>query len=62
MPKGKGYGSYADTFGSKDADQLYDSSSVDNMYDMGKKAKTDAAYLRSTALGNQNQGGRPFGK
>jgi len=29
---------------------------------MRDKAKKDAAYLRSTKLGNANSGGRPFGK
>jgi hypothetical protein len=61
MPKDKGYGSFADTFGDSD-EQPYDSSSADNMADMAAKAKADAAYLRSTGLGNQHQGGRPFGK
>jgi hypothetical protein len=32
------------------------------MWDMSKKAKKAAAYLRSTKLGNANNGGRPFGK
>ena len=36
--------------------------SVDNMADMAAKAKADASFLRSTALGNQAHGGRPFGK
>jgi len=61
MPKGKGYGTYEDTFGSPD-DQPYDSSSSDNSYDMSVRAKKDAAYLRNTKLGNANHGGRPFGK
>ena len=47
MPKGEGYGSYEDTFGSADS-QPYDSSSSENMMDMSKKSKKDAAYLRST--------------
>jgi len=42
--------------------QWKDSSSVDNAEAMGRSAKKAAAYLRSTALGNQNAGGRPFGK
>jgi len=61
MPKGKGYGTFEDTFGSQD-DQLYDSSSSENALDMWEKAKKDAAYLRNTKLGNANHGGRPFGK
>lgn len=61
MPKGEGYGSYEDTFGSADS-QPYDSSSSANMMDMSKKSKKDAAYLRSTNLGNAAHGGRPFGK
>ncbi|OUW44328.1 MAG: hypothetical protein CBD49_00890 [Acidimicrobiaceae bacterium TMED189] len=61
MAKGKGYGSFGDTFGNAD-EQPYDSSSVDNMADMAAKAKSDAAYLRSTPLGNQAHGGRPLGK
>jgi len=43
-------------------DQLYDSSSSFNMWDMSQKAKKAAAYLRSTKLGNAAFGGRPFGK
>mgnify|MGYP001321080499 CR=1 FL=1 len=46
----------------KGSKQWKDSTSVDNARSMGEKAKRDAALLRSTALGNQNQGGRPFGK
>ncbi len=61
MPKGKGYGTFEDTFGSQD-DQPYDSSSSFNMWDMSQKAKKAAAYLRKTKLGNANSGGRPFGK
>ncbi len=61
MPKGKGYGQFGETFGDAD-EQPYDSSSVDNMADMAAKAKADASFLRSTALGNQAHGGRPFGK
>ena len=61
MPKGKGYGSFADTFGDS-VEQPNVSSSVDIMADRAAKAKAEAAYLRSTGLGNQNQGGRPFGK
>ena len=47
---------------SEETKQHKDSSSVDNMQAMGMKAKEAASFLRSTALGNQNQGGRPFGK
>ena len=47
---------------SKETEQYKDSSSVDNAEAMGKSAKEAAAFLRSTALGNQNSGGRPFGK
>ena len=61
MPKGKGYGTFEDTFGSQD-DQPYDSSSSFNMWDMSQKAKKAAAYLRGTKLGNAALGGRPFGK
>ena len=61
MPKGEGYGTFEDTFGSQD-EQLYDSSSTFNSYDMSKKSKRDAAYLRSTNLGNAHSNGRPFGK
>lgn len=61
MPQGKGYGSFEDTFGSQN-DQPYDSSSSENMWDMSVKAKKDAAYLRSTNLGNAAHDGRPFGK
>ena len=61
MPKNTGYGSFEETFGSQN-DQPYDSSSSFNMWDMSKKAKKAAAYLRSTKLGNANNGGRPFGK
>jgi hypothetical protein len=61
MPKGKGYGTFEETFGSQDG-QLYDSSSSDNSYDMSVRAKKDAAYLRNTNLGNAAHGGRPFGK
>jgi hypothetical protein len=61
MPKGKGYGTFEDTFGSQD-NQLYDSSSSENASDMWKQAKKDAKYLRTTKLGNANHGGRPFGK
>jgi hypothetical protein len=45
-----------------DAKQYKDSSSVDNKQAMGSAAKRDAAYLRSTKLGNAAHGGRPFGK
>ena len=61
MPKHTGYGSFEETFGSQN-DQPYDSSSSFNMWDMSQKAKKAAAYLRSTKLGNANNGGRPFGK
>tara|TARA_R110002020_G_scaffold411053_2_gene620726 strand:- start:206 stop:391 length:186 start_codon:yes stop_codon:yes gene_type:complete len=61
MPKNTGYGSFEETFGSQN-DQPYDSSSSFNMWDMSQKAKKAAAYLRSTKLGNANNGGRPFGK
>jgi|TARA_B100001750_G_scaffold238738_1_gene245713 hypothetical protein len=46
----------------KESKQWKDSSSVENAANVGAKAKRHAAWLRSTALGNQNQGGRPFGK
>ena len=61
MPKGKGYGTFEETFGSQN-EQPYDSSSSDNKAAMAKKAKEDAAYLRSTGLGNAASNGRPFGK
>ena len=61
MPKGKGYGTFQDTFGSQD-NQLYDSTSSFNMWDMGQQAKRAAAYLRGSKLGNAAFGGRPFGK
>ena len=61
MPNGKGYGQFGETFGDAD-DYLYNSSSVDNNADMAVKAKRDAAWLRSTSLGNQAFGGRPYGK
>ena len=61
MPKGKGYGTFEDTFGSQD-DQPYNSTSSFNMWDMSQKAKKAAAYLRETKLGIANSGGRPFGK
>jgi hypothetical protein len=61
MPKGEGYGTFEDTFGSQD-EQLYDSTSSFNMWDMSQKAASAASYLRSTSLGNANSGGRPFGK
>jgi len=61
MPRGEGYGTFEDTFGSQN-DQPYNSTSSFNMWDMSKKAKKAAAYLRSTKLGNANSGGRPFGK
>ena len=61
MPKGKGYGTFEETFGSQN-DQPYDSTSSFNMWDMSQKAKKAAAYLRKTKLVNANSGGRPFGK
>ena len=61
MPKTTGYGTFEETFGSQ-ADQLYDSTSSFNMWDMSQKAKRAAAYLRNTNLGNAAFGGRPFGK
>tara|TARA_R110000851_G_scaffold59843_4_gene138400 strand:+ start:4046 stop:4231 length:186 start_codon:yes stop_codon:yes gene_type:complete len=61
MPKGESYGTFEDTFGSQD-EQPYDSSSSENMLDMSKKAKRDAAYLRSGNYGNAHSNGRPFGK
>ena len=61
MPQGKGYGTFEDTFGSQD-NQLYDSTSSFNMWDMAQKAKKAASYLRKTTLGNAAFGGRPFGK
>ena len=42
--------------------QYKDSSSKANKQAMGSAAKRDAAYLRSTQLGNAAHGGRPFGK
>ena len=61
MPKGRGYTTFEDTFGSQN-DQPYDSSSSFNMWDMSQKAKKAAAYLRNTKMGNAANGGRPFGK
>ena len=61
MPKGKGYGTFEETFGSQDQ-QLYDSTSSFNMWDMSQMAKKAASYLRKTKLGNAAHGGRPFGK
>tara|TARA_R100000152_G_C6776297_1_gene205318 strand:- start:435 stop:620 length:186 start_codon:yes stop_codon:yes gene_type:complete len=61
MPKGKGYGSFEDTFGSPN-EQPYDSSSVMNKQDMEKAAKANASFLRNTKFGNASNGGRPFGK
>ena len=61
MPKGKGYGSFEDTFGSQN-EQPYDSSSVMNKQDMEKAAKANASFLRNTKFGNASNGGRPFGK
>ena len=45
MPKGKGYGTFEETFGSQN-DQPYDSTSSFNMWDKSQKAKKAAAYLR----------------
>ena len=61
MPKGKGYETFEATFGDQN-DQPYYSTSSFNMWDMSQRAKTAAAYLRNTKLGNANSGGRPFGK
>lgn len=61
MPKGEGYGSFEDTFGSQD-EQPYDSSSSFNMWDMSRAAKSAAEFLRGSNLGNAAHGGRPFGK
>lgn len=61
MPKGKGYDSFEETFGSPD-DQPHDSSSSENMWDMSVKAKSDAKRLRSMGLGNAAQGPRSFGR
>jgi len=61
MPKGKGYGTFEDTFGSQD-EQLYNSSSSMNQHACSEQSKKAASYLRSTKLGNAASGGRPFGK
>ena len=62
MARGKNIGkSFEDTFGSQD-DQLFNSPSSENQWDDSQRAKRNAAYLRSTKLGNANSGGRPFGK
>ena len=61
MPKGEGYGTFEETFGSQD-EQPYNSTSSFNMWDMSKKAKKAASFLRNTKLGNAAHGGRPFGK
>ena len=61
MPKGRGYTTFEDTFGSQN-EQPYDSSSSFNMWDMSQKAKKAASYLRNTNLGNAAHGGRPVGK
>ena len=61
MPKGKGYETFEDTFGSQD-EQPNNSTSSFNMWDMSQKAKKAASYLRSTNLGNGAFKGRPFGK
>ncbi len=61
MPKGEGYGTFEETFGSQD-EQPYNSTSSFNMWDMSQKAKKAASYLRNTNLGNAAHGGRPFGK
>ena len=59
MPKGKGYGTFEETFGSQN-EQLYDSTSSFNMWDMSQKAKKAASFLRKTKLGNAAYGGLPF--
>ena len=59
MPKGKGYGTFEETFGSQD-EQLYDSTSSFNMWDVSQKAKKAAKFLRNTKLGNAAYGGLPF--
>ena len=62
MARGKNIGkSFEDTFGSQN-DQPFNSTSSENQWDDSQRAKRNAAYLRSTPLGNQNSGGRPFGK
>ena len=61
MPKGEGYGTFEETFGSQD-EQPYNSTSSFNMWDMSQKAKKAASFLRNTKLGNAAHGGRPFGK
>jgi len=62
MPRGEGYGpTFQETFGSQN-DQPYNSTSSFNMWDMSKKAKKAAAYLRSTRLGNAANNPRSFGK
>ncbi len=62
MARGKNIGkSFEDTFGSQN-DQLFNSTSSENQWDDSQRAKRNAAYLRSTPLGNQNSGARPFGK
>ena len=62
MARGKNIGkSFEDTFGSQN-DQLFNSTSSENQWDDSRRAKRNAAYLRSTKLGNANSGGRPFGK
>ena len=61
MPKTTGYGTFEETFGSQD-EQLYDSTSSFNMWDMSQKAKKAAAYLRETRLGNAAHNPRSFGK
>jgi len=61
MPKGEGYGTFEETFGSQN-DQPYNSTSSFNMWDMSQKAKKAAAYLRETRLGNAAHNPRSFGK
>ncbi len=61
MPRGEGYGTFEDTFGSQN-DQPYNSTSSFNMWDMNQKAKRAAAYLRNTKLGNAANNPRSFGK
>ena len=59
MPKGKGYGTFEETFGSQD-EQPYNSTSSFNMWDVSQKAKKAASFLRNTKLGNAAYGGLPF--
>ena len=43
MPKGEGYGTFEETFGSQD-EQPYNSTSSFNMWDMSQKAKKAASF------------------